>query len=74
MQSAQRNLGLEFHVHGKEEKELYHGQLALDVSDLPANRKLNGYMSYTSILFMCTLCEVTLFSLTDPQAFNPSST
>ncbi|KAJ7603249.1 hypothetical protein DFH06DRAFT_1114701 [Mycena polygramma] len=64
--------GKNFHVHGKAEPELFHVQIASDVSDLPASRKTSGLLSYTSKYFMCDHCDATFYSLVDPDTFNSS--
>lgn len=67
-------LGLFFPVCDKLQPELFHAQLAMDVSDLPASRKMSGLQLYTSIFFMCPDCPATFYSLlTDPASFDPKS-
>lgn len=60
-------------MYGQDDPLLFHGQLALDVSDLPASRKADGLQGFTSILFMCSECPATFYSLTDAPSFDPTS-
>jgi hypothetical protein len=63
--------GIEFRVYGHDVTELFHAQLATDVSDLPASRKLNALQGFTSTHFMSHVCTAKFNSLVDPDAFKP---
>ncbi|PBK94055.1 hypothetical protein ARMGADRAFT_1029884 [Armillaria gallica] len=66
-------LDLFFPVCDKLQPELFHTQLAMDISDLPASWKMSGLQLYTSIFFMCPDCPATFYSLTDPASFDPKN-
>ncbi|KAJ7654607.1 hypothetical protein DFH06DRAFT_1092852 [Mycena polygramma] len=62
--------GVDFRVHGQVEPQLFHVQIASDVSDLPASRKTSGLLSYTAKYFMCDHCDAPFYSLVHPDTFN----
>lgn len=63
--------GIDFRVYGRDVTELFHAQLATNVSDLPASRKLNALQGFTSTHFMSHVCTAKFNSLIDPEAFKP---
>ncbi|KAF8433341.1 hypothetical protein L210DRAFT_3614134 [Boletus edulis BED1] len=63
--------GVEFTVHGHEERHVSHSHLDHNVSDLPATRKVAGLHGHTSKFFMCPLCKQPYFSLAHPDCFDP---
>lgn len=63
--------GVEFKIPGKSRLQPGHGKLYINVSDLPASRKISGLRSVTSKRFMCTQCHQSLASLTNPSCFDP---
>jgi hypothetical protein len=64
-------LGKEFRVYGPENMLPIHSFINTEVSDLPASRKIEGLVSFSSKLFMCPQCETPSFYLADPRGFNP---
>ncbi|KAJ7696410.1 hypothetical protein B0H16DRAFT_1350491, partial [Mycena metata] len=68
--TSNNSLGMFFDVHGKDEPELFHAQIASDVSDLPASRKTSGTLACTSKYFMCDRCETPFYALVDPDSFD----
>ncbi|KAL1713956.1 hypothetical protein EV715DRAFT_210517 [Schizophyllum commune] len=63
--------GIVLPVHGGREA-VVHGQLFMDVSDLPASRKTNGLAGPTSNYHLCPNCHATMFSLTSSGCFDSS--
>lgn len=64
-------IGHEFRIYGHEHKFPVHSVLNTEVSDLPASRKLEGLVSFSSKLFMCPQCETPSYYLADPCGFDP---
>lgn len=64
---------MKFDVYGKPEKELVHSVVNSNSSDLPASRKMDGLQSHSSKYFMCPMCYMEHFRLSDHECFNPQS-
>jgi hypothetical protein len=65
--------GVEFEVHGHLLQELVHSQILSNASDLPASRTVSGLAPHNCKYFMCTMCNMPFYSLTNPDCFDPSS-
>ncbi|KAH7917473.1 hypothetical protein BV22DRAFT_1026280 [Leucogyrophana mollusca] len=62
--------GVEFNVHGHDQRELSHSVVDTNVSDLPSSRKVGGLSGHTSKFFMCPTCKQPLFSLCHEDCFD----
>ncbi|KAH9839027.1 uncharacterized protein C8Q71DRAFT_893893 [Rhodofomes roseus] len=56
-------------IHGFDDRQLIHGGLYANVSDLPASRKAAGLRGPTSKEYTCTYCYLSFDALTDPKCF-----
>ncbi|CDO77902.1 hypothetical protein BN946_scf184624.g1 [Trametes cinnabarina] len=64
--------GMHFDVWEQDDPALVHGSLWIQISDLPASRKVTGLRGVTAERWMCTECYATVSSLVSPDCFNPS--
>ncbi|VDC05126.1 unnamed protein product [Peniophora sp. CBMAI 1063] len=64
--------GVDMPVHGMDGKQCIHCALYMNISDLPASRKISGMRGHTSEEWMCTWCKMTMASLTHSRCFDPA--
>lgn len=57
-------------VHNRPDRELIHGMMYLNFSDLPASRKAAGLRGHTSKLHMCADCEEPFYNLIYAKCYN----